>query len=137
MAQISTVEYLGGLRTKAIHLESGSEIYTDAPKDNEGRGELFAPTDLVATALASCMITIMGIMARRHGFDIKSTRAEIEKEMDNSPRRISAVRIHIHFPKSYTDKEKKLLERTAYTCPVGKSLSNELEEEITFHYPNS
>ena len=78
MGQISTVEYLGGLRTKAIHLESGSEIYTDAPKDNEGRGELFAPTDLVATALASCMITIMGIMARRHGFDIKSTRAEIE-----------------------------------------------------------
>ena len=134
---VSTVEYLGGLRTKAIHLESGSEIYTDAPKDNEGRGELFAPTDLVATALASCMITIMGIMARRHGFDIKTTRAEIEKEMDNSPRRISAVRIHIHFPKNYTDKEIKLLERTAYTCPVGKSLSDKLEEEINFHYPNS
>ena len=81
MGQISTVEYLGKLRTKAVHLESGSEIYTDAPKDNEGKGELFAPTDLVATALASCMITIMGIMAKRHGFNIQSTRAEIEKEI--------------------------------------------------------
>ena len=83
------------------------------------------------------MITIMGIMAKRHGFNIQSTRAEIEKEMGNNPRRISAVRIHIHFPQNYTDKEKKILEKTAYTCPVGKSLSNELEEEITFHYPKS
>ena len=136
MGQISTVEYLGDLRTKAVHLESGSEIFTDAPKDNKGKGELFAPTDLVATALASCMITIMGIMARRHGFDIDNTKAEIEKEMDNNPRRISAIRIHIHFPNNYSDKEKKLLEKTAYTCPVGKSLSDQLEEEISFHYPN-
>ena len=134
MGQISTVEYLGDLRTKAVHLESGSEIFTDAPKDNKGKGELFAPTDLVATALASCMITIMGIMARRHGFDIDNTKAEIEKEMDNNPRRISAIRIHI--PNNYSDKEKKLLEKTAYTCPVGKSLNNQLEEEISFHYPN-
>ena len=82
------------------------------------------------------MITIMGIVARRHGFDIDNTKADIEKEMGANPRRISAIRIHIHFPKNYSDKEKKLLEKTAYTCPVGKSLNDQLEEEISFHYPN-
>ena len=78
----------------------------------------------------------MGIVARRHGFDIDNTKADIEKEMGANPRRISAIRIHIHFPKNYSDKEKKLLEKTAYTCPVGKSLNDQLEEEISFHYPN-
>ncbi len=135
MGQISSVEYLGDLRTEAVHLESGERIHTDAPKDNEGKGEAFSPTDLVATSLASCMITVMGIKARQHDIDMDGTKAEIVKEMGANPRRISAIRIHIHFPKNYTEKEKSLLERTAHTCPVGKSLSDELEEDVKFIYP--
>jgi len=137
MAQISTVEYLGDLRTKAVHLESGDQINTDAPKDNEGKGEAFSPTDLVATSLASCMITVMGINARQHGIDMDGTRAEVEKEMSTNPRRIKAVRININFPHAYTKKERTLLERTAHACPVVNSLNNNLEKDITFHYPDS
>lgn len=135
MGQISTVEYLGDLRTEAVHMESGDRIHTDAPKDNEGKGEAFSPTDLVATSLASCMITVMGIKARQHDIDMFGTKAEIVKEMGTNPRRISAIRIHIHFPHNYSDKEKRLLERTAHTCPVGKSLHEALEEDIRFIYP--
>lgn len=116
-------------------MESSDRIHTDAPKDNEGRGEAFSPTDLVATSLASCMITVMGIKARQHDIDMDGTRAEIVKEMGANPRRISAIRINIYFPNDYTDEEKKLLERTVHTCPVGKSLSDELEKDLRFIYP--
>lgn len=135
MEHMATVEYLGGLRTEAVHLESGDRIHTDAPKDNKGNGEAFSPTDLVATSLASCMITVMGIKARQHDIDMDGTKAEIVKEMGTNPRRITAIRIHINFPNNYSDKEKQLLERTAQTCPVGKSLHEALEEDVIFIYP--
>jgi|TARA_B110000240_G_scaffold63648_1_gene72520 uncharacterized OsmC-like protein len=134
MNKTSSVEYLGELRTRLIHFESGDTLFTDAPKDNEGKGEAFAPTDLVATALASCMISIMGIKARKNEIDIVGTKAEILKVMKSSPRRISRIEIEITFPKSYNDKNKKMLERAAITCPVGKSLHNDIKQKITFKY---
>jgi uncharacterized OsmC-like protein len=126
---------LGDLRTEAVHLESGDRIHTDAPKDNEGKGEAFSPTDLMATSLASCMITVMGIKARQHNIDMDGTKADIVKEMGANPRRISVIKINVHFPKNYSEKEKILLERTAHTCPVGNSLCDGLEEDVNFHYP--
>ena len=111
MGKISTVEYLGDLRTEAVHLQSGDRILTDAPKDNEGKGEAFSPTDLVATSLASCMISVMGIKARHHGIDINGTKADVVKEMGVNPRHINAIRINIYFPQTYSKKERELLER--------------------------
>ncbi|MDP7608726.1 MAG: OsmC family protein, partial [Candidatus Marinimicrobia bacterium] len=97
MGDLSTVEYKGDLRTEAVHLDSGKQIHTDAPKDNEGKGEAFSPTDLVATSLASCMITVMGIKAKQLGINMVGTTADVVKEMAADPRRISAIRINIHF----------------------------------------
>ena len=136
MGDLSTVEYKGDLRTEAVHLDSGEQIHTDAPKDNEGKGETFSPTDLVATSLASCMITVMGIKAKQHGINMVGTTADVVKEMAADPRRISAIRINIHFLNNYSDKERILLERTANTCPVMNSLSDELAVEIHFNYPD-
>ena len=98
MGQASTVKYLGDLSTEMVHIESGERIHTDAPKDNAGKGEGFSPTDLVATSLASCMITTMGIKARQHEIDLVGTHADVVKEMSANPRRISAIRINIYFP---------------------------------------
>ncbi len=129
----SEVIYNGNLRTTAKHLRSGNTIITDAPIDNQGNGEAFSPTDLMATALASCMITIMGIKARDKGLDIEGTKANVEKIMSSNPRRISAIHIVIHMPANgYTDKEKKILEAAAHGCPVGRSIHPDLEEKITF-----
>jgi uncharacterized OsmC-like protein len=136
MGDLSTVEYKGDLRTEAVHLDSGEQIHTDAPKDNEGKGETFSPTDLVATSLASCMMTVMGIKAKQHGINMVGTTADVVKEMAADPRRISAIRINIHFLNNYSDKERILLERTANTCPVRNSLSDELAVEIHFNYPD-
>ena len=136
MGDLSTIEYKGDLRTEAVHLDSGEQIHTDAPKDNEGKGETFSPTDLVATSLASCMITVMGIKAKQHGINMVGTTADVVKEMAADPRRISAIRINIHFLNNYSDKERILLERTANTCPVRNSLSDELAVEIHFNYPD-
>ena len=136
MGDLSTIEYKGDLRTEAVHLDSGEQIHTDAPKDNEGKGETFSPTDLVATSLASCMITVMGIKAKQHGINMVGTTADVVKEMAADPRRISAIRINIHFLNNYSDKERILLERTANTCPVMNSLSDELAVEIHFNYPD-
>jgi uncharacterized OsmC-like protein len=137
MPKISTVEYLGDLRTEAVHLDSGERIITDAPKDNEGKGEAFSPTDLVATSLASCMITIMGIKANQSGINMVGTKADIVKEMAADPRRIQTIRIHIYFPRTYSEKEKQLLERAALTCPVINSLSSNVNKDIKFHYQKS
>ena len=136
MEDLSTVEYKGDLRTEAVHLDSGERIHADAPKDHEGKGEAFSPTDLVATSLASCMITVMGIKAKQHGINMVGTTADVVKEMAADPRRISAIRINIHFLNNYSDKERILLERTANTCPVRNSLSDELAVEIHFNYPD-
>lgn len=130
----SKVTYLGELRTQATHLQSNTTIYTDAPKDNHGKGEMFSPTDLVATALASCMISIMGIVAMKDGITpVDGATAEVTKVMYAEPRRIGEIHITITFPKrNYTDKEKKIYENAAYTCPVAKSLHPDLKQVIEF-----
>ncbi len=128
--------YEGELRCKAIHKKSGTLISTDAPTDNEGKGESFSPTDLVATALGSCMLTIMGIAARNHNIDIKGTTVEVTKTMASDPRRISNLDVVIHLANDHPPKERKILEAAAHGCPVGNSLNSDLKETLSFVYPN-
>lgn len=130
----SLVKYVGELRTEATHLQSGTLINTDAPKDNHGKGEAFSPTDLVATALASCMISIMGIVAMKEGFTtIDGAIAEVTKVMYAEPRRIGEIYVKITFPKkNFSEKEKKMYEHAAYTCPVAKSLHPDLKQVVEF-----
>ena len=132
---ISKVIYKGSLRTEAIHVQSGNTIITDAPIDNHGKGEAFSPTDLVATALASCMLTIMGIVANRNHLKINGTTAEIEKIMGANPRRINGIKISIRFNENFDKKTKRKLENAALTCPVSNSLNENLNESIKFIYP--
>ncbi|MFL3006333.1 MAG: OsmC family protein [Candidatus Neomarinimicrobiota bacterium] len=131
----SKVTYEGSLRTKARHIQSGNSIETDAPVDNGGKGEAFSPTDLVATALASCMLTIMGIVAERNDVELKGTTAEVEKIMGVMPRQISKIKIKILFNKNFDKITKRKLESAALTCPVSNSLNKNLEESIKFIYP--
>lgn len=130
----SKIEYLGELRTEATHIQSNSLIHTDAPKDNHGKGEAFSPTDLIATALGSCMISVMGIVALKEGITtVEGTIAEVIKVMYAEPRRIGEIHIKITFPKkNFTDKEKLMYERAAHTCPVAKSLHPDLKQIIEF-----
>ncbi|MCC9064036.1 OsmC family protein [Flavobacterium piscisymbiosum] len=130
----STVTYLGDLRTKSIHVQSGSEIISDAPLDNNGKGEAFSPTDTVANALASCMMTIMGIKARDLGVDFIGSTAEVTKIMNAEPRRIGAIEIAFEMQGVADEKNKTILERAAMTCPVFLSLSSEIEKRITFSW---
>ena len=130
----SVVFYSGNLRTESQHLQSGETITTDAPIDNEGTGQAFSPTDLAATSLANCMMTVMGIVATRHNIDIEGTRADVEKFMGVSPRRIVKIKIDFHFPISYDTVTKKLLETSALNCPVAKSLSGSISQNIRFNY---
>ena len=132
---ISRVEYKGELRTEAVHLKSGKTIITVAPIDNQGKGEAFSPTDLVATALGSCMITIMGIVAEREGIKLDGTIAEVEKVMATNPRRIGEINIKIKFIQKLNRDERDKLERAAKTCPVSGSLSENLIETVEFIYP--
>jgi len=113
------------------HLQSGESVITDAPIDNNGKGEAFSPTDLVASALGSCMLTIMGIAAREHNFSIDGTTASITKIMASDPRRISEVQIQLKFPEiTYTQKQKRILEKISKTCPVALSLHPELKQTV-------
>ena len=128
------IKYLGNLRTSAIHVDSGSKISTDAPKDNHGLGETFSPTDMVCTALASCILTIMAIAVEKNDIDIKNTQAIVKKTMGNNPRKIAKIEIDIRFPKEYDVKTKTILERAAYNCPVHHSLSESVEKKINFIY---
>lgn len=131
----ATVTYLGELRTEATHLLSGTKIITDAPPDNQGRGEAFSPTDLCATSLASCMMTIMGISARNHGLDISGAKASIHKIMAADPRRIARIVITMAMPKNgFDEKQQKLLEKAALTCPVAFSLAEGIEQDIAFEW---
>ncbi|MDG2297623.1 MAG: OsmC family protein [Gammaproteobacteria bacterium] len=130
----SIVYYSSELRTESTHLQSGETYITDAPIDNEGKGEAFSPTDLIATGLANCMLTIMGIVAKRKSLDIEGTKAEVTKIMGTGPRRISEIKIDFFFPKSYDKSSKQLLQTAAINCPVAKSLANDLTQTINFHY---
>ena len=113
-------QYLGNLRTEIEHIQSGNKIITDAPLDNNGKGEFFSPTDMFSSSLGSCMLTIIGIAANTHGFSIDGTTLEIEKVMAANPRRVAEIKIDVHFPKgaNYTDKQKRIIEAAAKTCPV-------------------
>ena len=128
------VFYSGKLRTESQHLQSGDKIITDAPIDNEGSGAAFSPTDLAATSLANCMMTVMGITANHHNIDINGTRADVEKFMGANPRRIVKIKIDFHFPINYDIATKKLLEKSALNCPVAKSLSGSISQNIHFNY---
>lgn len=131
MATIETV-YLGGLRTETIDTESGARILTDAPRDNHGKGEAFSPSDLLGVSLNSCMLSVMGIAARTHDIDIDGATCAITKTMADNPRRISEIVIKLTFPGIYTDKEKTILERAAFFCPVYQSLNPALKKTVDF-----
>lgn len=130
----SKVTYLGDLRTSSIHLQSGSEIISDAPLDNNGKGEAFSPTDTVANALASCMFTIMGIKAGDMGVALDGSTAEVTKFMAAEPRRISGIKIVFTLKSDADEKSRTILERSAMTCPVYHSLHPDIEKDITFNW---
>ncbi len=130
----SKVTYLGDLRTSSIHLQSGSEIISDAPLDNNGKGEAFSPTDTVANGFATCMMTVMGIKAREMGVDFKGSTAEVTKIMAPDPRRISEIHVTFEMNIEADEKTKTILERTALTCPVHFSLHPDIKREIVFNW---
>ena len=133
--ETAKTKYLGDLRTEMVHLRSGSVILTDAPVDNKGRGEYFSPTDLVASALGSCMLTIMGIAAREHNFSIDGTTCSITKKMTDNPRKIGEIVIELDFTaNSYSDKQKKILEHISKTCPVALSLHESVFQNVTLRF---
>lgn len=131
----SSIVYLGELRTEAVHIQSGNKLTTDAPLDNQGKGEFFSPTDLLATSLGSCMLTIMGIYAQTHNFNIDGTKAEITKIMGTDPRRVIEIIVSLIFPhNNYSSKERRLLELASKECPVANSLHPNLKQTIKFEF---
>ena len=133
----SEVVYIGELSTEATHIRSSSQITTDAPIDNNGLGRTFSPTDLLATSLGSCMLTIMGIRANESGIDISDTTADVTKVMASNPRRVEEVRINLKVKdRDLTEAQKKVLEKAAQTCPVALSLSETLKQTVSFSYHN-
>lgn len=128
-------KYLGDLRVECTHLASGTTIVTDAPVDNQGKGEAFSPTDLCATALASCAMTIIGIYAKQHDVDVTGTEISITKVMSANPRRIGKIEIVLDMPdRDYTDRQKAAIEHCADTCPVHLSLHPDVEQEFVFRW---
>ena len=130
----SKVVYLGNLRTENEHLRSGNKYITDAPTDNNGKGEAFSPTDTVATGLANCMITVMGIKARDLNVNMDGTSALVTKTMAANPRRISKIEASLVFPPGIDEKSRKILEHTGRTCPVFQSLHPDIVLDIQFHW---
>jgi putative redox protein len=130
----STITYINNLRTEMTHCQSGTIVLTDAPVDNKGKGEVFSPTDLMATSLGSCMLTIMGIAAQEHGFSIDGSTASVTKIMASDPRRIAEIKIDITFPEVYSEKHKKILTIISKTCPVALSLHPDLKQDVNLHF---
>jgi putative redox protein len=130
----SKIIYSGNLRTEATHLKSGKMVITDAPTDNNGKGEAFSPTDLLSTSLVSCMMTLMGIAANNHGFELGNMEATMKKHMASNPRRVGKIEIELEIYGTYTDKQKLILDKAARTCPVAMSLHPDIEQflEVTF-----
>lgn len=128
--------YKGNLRNEVTHLQSGTKILTDAPLDNHGKGESFSPTDLLASSLGCCMLTIMGISAQSYGFSLEGTRVETEKIMGTDPRRVVEIKIDFHFPEgsNFTPQQKRIIESAAKTCPVANSLHPDLKKTINFNW---
>lgn len=132
----STVKYIGDLRTEGIHISSSKKLITDAPLDNQGKGEAFSPTDTVATGLASCILTILGIKARSIKINLNETYAEVKKIMGTKPRRIIEIKVDIYFQVIVEPKLKLIFERTALSCPVSNSLHPDINQNIRFHWPD-
>lgn len=131
----SKLIYKGDLHCEATHERSGSKIVTDAPPDNNGKGEAFSPTDLVATSLGACILTVMGIKARDKGINMEGATCDVTKVMKENPRRIGRIELMINMPSNdFTDKEKALLEKLTHHCPVSRSLHPDLEEFITLNW---
>jgi len=132
-----TVSYQGSLRCEAAHGPSGNRFLTDAPVDNQGKGESFSPTDLVATGLATCVLTTIGIVAARRGVDLEGMSAKVIKEMRaDPPRRIGKLTLIVNMPAGISEEDRKVYDRTAHTCPVHRSLHPEIEAPIEFIYPD-
>lgn len=130
----SKITYLGELRTSSVHLQSGTEILSDAPKDNHGKGEAFSPTDLLANALGSCMISIMAIKSKELNLDLSGSTIDVTKVMQSEPRKISKIEIVMNMSIAADEKNKTILERVAMNCPVFLSLHPDIEKDITFHW---
>ena len=128
-----TVTYSGNLRTKAVHIDSNSSITTDAPIDNHGLGRKFSPTDLIASSLGSCLLTIMGIVAKRHNIVLDNSYADVTKKMSENPRRICLLIVDIYFKTSLNEKEIEILKQAAKHCPVHNSLSSDIDIQINFN----
>ncbi|MBL9076986.1 MAG: OsmC family protein [Planctomycetes bacterium] len=129
-----TARYEGDLCCTATHGPSNSTVSTDAPKDNQGLGRYFSPTDLVATALGTCILTTMGIVARRHGIPLEGASVRVEKHMVDNPRRIGRLPVELVVPGTFTDQQRKVLENAAHGCPVHKSLHPDIDARITFRW---
>lgn len=127
-----TARYEGDLCCTAVHGPSGASLQTDAPRDNEGLGRYFSPTDLVATALGTCILTTMGIVARRHGIALQGATVTVEKHMQSSPRRIARLPAEVRVPGVFSAEQRRLLENAAHTCPVHRSLHQDLDAPIAF-----
>jgi putative redox protein len=130
----ASIEYVGDLRTICMHLQSGTQILTDAPTDNHGKGEAFSPTDLVATALGSCMVSIMAIKSKDLEVDLKDSTVSVTKIMQAEPRKIAKIVVELNMSIETSDKNKTILERSAMTCPVLLSLHPDIEKEVTFNW---
>lgn len=131
----STVNYHGELRTTCTHVRSDSSIITDAPVDNHGKGEAFSPTDLLATSLATCMLTTMGIRAMKENIPFPTASAEVTKIMGANPRRVTGVTVTVNLQGlGFTDEQRKIMEETAINCPVAKSLHPEIRQDVNFVY---
>ncbi|MHA3788621.1 OsmC family protein [Flavobacterium hauense] len=130
----SKVTYLGELRTSSVHLQSGSEIITDAPTDNHGKGEAFSPTDMVANSLATCMLSFMGIKANELKVNLEGSTAEVTKTMQADPRKIAKIEVIFNMKSDADEKSRIILERVAKTCAVGLSLHPDVIQDVTFNW---
>ena len=132
----SVVNYLGNLRTESIHTSSNDRIVTDAPLDNNGKGEAFSPTDLVASSLSSCILTVIGIVSKQINYDLTNTKSSVKKLMGDNPRRIVKIEVKIEFSNSADSRTRSIIEKTALNCPVAKSLHPDIKQNISFVWPN-
>jgi len=129
------VTYLGNLRTESVHIPSNDKIVTDAPKDNNGKGEAFSPTDLVASSLSSCILTVIGIVSKKIKYDLTNTKSSVKKIMGDKPRRIVEIVVRIEFSEFADSKTRSIIEKTALNCPVAKSLHPAIRQNISFIWP--
>ena len=132
----SIVNYLGNLRTESVHTSSNEKIVTDAPTDNNGKGEAFSPTDLVASSLSSCILTVIGIVSKQIKYDLTNTTSSVKKIMGDNPRRIVEIEVKIEFSQSTDSKKRAIIEKTALNCPVAKSLHPDIKQNISFIWPD-